>query len=72
MMLIIAFGIFVSYLIIDKWLDLWSGKITLDYQLKQQRIQYESEPLKQESMKEPPKIEGFLKNKDVEEEVEES
>lgn len=72
MMLIITFGIFVSYLIIDKWLDLWSGKITLDYQLKQQRIQYESELLKQESMKEPPKIEGFLKNKDVEEEVEES
>lgn len=72
MMLIIAFGIFVSYLIIDKWLDLWSGKITLDYQLKQQRIQYESELLKQASMKEPPKIEGFLKNKDVEEEVEES
>ena len=71
-MLIITFGIFVSYLIIDKWLDLWSGKITLDYQLKQQRIQYESELLKQESMKEPPKIEGFLKNKDVEEEVEES
>ena len=50
MMLIIAFGIFVSYLIIDKWLDLWSGKITLDYQLKQQRIQYESELLKQASM----------------------
>lgn len=72
MMLIIAFGIFVSYLIIDKWLDLWSGKITLDYQLKQQRIQYESELLKQASMKEPPKIEGFLKNKDIEEEVEES
>lgn len=71
-MLIIAFGIFVSYLIIDKWLDLWSGKITLDYQLKQQRIQYESELLKQASMKEPPKIEGFLKNKDIEEEVEES
>jgi len=70
MMLIIAFGIFVSYLIIDKWLDLWSGKITLDYQLKQQRIQYESELLKQASMKEPPKIEGFLKNKDAEEEVE--
>ena len=72
MMLIITFGIFVSYLIIDKWLDLWSGKITLDYQLKQQRIQYESELLKQASMKEPPKIEGFLKNKDIEEEVEES
>lgn len=64
--LLISFGLFIAYLLIDKVLDIWSGKVTLDYQLHQQELQHEAELIKQSTSK-PTKIEGFAAHTSEEE-----
>lgn len=65
--LLISFGLFIAYLVLDKVLDIWSGKVTLDYQLRQQELQHEAELIKHSTSK-PTKIEGFAAHT-VEEEL---
>jgi hypothetical protein len=58
--LLISFGIFLAFLLIDKALDLWSGKLSLDATYRVQQLQTQAEILKQDSHQSH-KIEGFGK-----------
>lgn len=58
--LLISFGLFLGFLLADKALDMWGGKINLDSTYKVQQLQAQTELLKQDSNQHR-KIEGFGK-----------